>query len=388
MIRPHEGVIAANCFEMHPLEEERVMEDGEEAEGEFMDASAFADGPLTKFVEGCSFEEAVKLHSLVNRAVETERRLMRPDDIVVSVVGHCLQAAANASNMNSLQFLQGLLESRNLPRSPPFAVRDDAEVWQERWPRWTFPVTGESAGPFTICVGFPVSAAAGEGALHSTVAALPPLNAASRLEALAQSCREKLDAADPFKGGVEAGVKRVRQEALAVAADCTGVVLVKAQQMHDRAENLYTLSEDNAKTVDEMLDFYAELVEASEGWIRVLVGPFAREDQLAHERLRERLPQVAVLCNFGENYEAPVKYEGCSYLADFRSASALLEQLERIGEKFLPPVVASVPGAAASVACTLESILAVPSVEYVLLVDGLFELGTQFHELLASVTVI
>merc|ERR550514_2185839 len=147
------------------------MEEGEEEEEaapadkekEFMDASAFADGPLTKFIEGCSFEEAVKLHGLVIRAVETERRLVRPDDIVVSVVGHCLQAAANASNMSSLQFLQGLLESRSLPRSPPFAVPEDGDVWQERWPRWTFPVTSESAGPFSICVGFPVSAAAGRG---------------------------------------------------------------------------------------------------------------------------------------------------------------------------------------------------------------------------------
>lgn len=347
-----------------------------------MDASAFADGPLTKFVESCSFEEAVKLHGLVNRAVETERRLMRPDDIVVSVVGHCMRAASNASNMSSLQFLQGLLESRSLPRSPPFAVPEDAEVWKDRWPRWTFPVTGESAGPFTFCIGLPVSAAAGDGALLSSLEALPPLNAAARLEALAQSCREKLGDA------TVADAKRVQQEALGVSGDSTGVVLVKAQQIHDRVENLYTLGEENQKTVDEMLDFYAELVEASEGWIRVIVGPFAREDQLAHERLRERLPQVAVLCSFGENYEAPVKYEGCSYLADFRSASALLEQLERIGEKFLPPVVASVPGAAASVACTLESILAVPSVEYLLVEDGLMELGTQFHELLASVTVI
>merc|ERR1719506_871416 len=92
MIRPHEGVIAANCFEMHPLEEERVMEDGEEAEGEYMDASAFADGPLTKFVESCSFEEAVKLHGLVMRA------------------------AANASNMSSLQFSPGT------PREPLLAA--------------------------------------------------------------------------------------------------------------------------------------------------------------------------------------------------------------------------------------------------------------------------
>merc|ERR550537_1283062 len=191
MIRPHEGVVAASCFELHPREE---VEDGEEEEEEaapqekekeFMDASAFADGPLTKFIEGCSFEEAVKLHGLVIRAVETERRLIRPDDIVVSVVGHCLQAAANASNMSSLQFIQGLLESRNLPRSPPFTTPDDAAVWKDRWPRWTFPVTGESPGPFTICIGLPVSAAEGDGALQSSVAALPPLNAAARLEAIA-----------------------------------------------------------------------------------------------------------------------------------------------------------------------------------------------------------
>merc|ERR1719482_2299450 len=175
MIRPHEGVVAASCFELHPLEEDRHIEDGEEeeAEGEaaetvkeYMDAVAFADGPLTKFVEGCSFEEAVKLHGLVIRALETERRLIRPDDVVVSVVGHCLQAAANASNMSSLQFIQGLLESRNLPRSPPFTTPDDAAVWKDRWPRWTFPVTGESPGPFTICIGLPVSAAAGDGALQ------------------------------------------------------------------------------------------------------------------------------------------------------------------------------------------------------------------------------
>lgn len=443
MIRPHEGVVAASCFELHPLQEEQTPAEGEgeaapeTVEKALLDASGFADGPLTKFIEGCSFEEAVKLHGLVIRAVETERRLIRPDDIVVSVVGHCFQAAANASNMSSLQFIQGLLENRPvpLPRSPPFTTPDDAAVWKDRWPRWTFPVTGESPGPFTICIGLPVSAAAGDGALQPSLEALPPLNAAARLEALAQSCRDKL-------GGVDAatGVKQVRDAALAVAEDCTGVVIVKAQQIHiadsERTGGLYALSDDNQKTVDEMLDFYAELVEASEGWIRVIVGPFAREDQQSHERLRERLPQVAVLCDFAKgvaeekaataakaaaearaaavanpgdaalaaeaaaassaaaeaqsavNYEAPVKYEGCSYLADFRSASALLEQLERIGEKFLPPAVARVPAMAASVPCTLETILAVPSVEYLLVEDGLSELGTQFHELLASVTVI
>ena len=42
---------------------------------------------------------------------------------------------------------------------------------------------------------------------------------------------------------------------------------MKAQQIHiadsERTGGLYALSDDNQKTVDEMLDFYAELVEAA-----------------------------------------------------------------------------------------------------------------------------
>jgi hypothetical protein len=267
----------------------------------------------------------------------------------------------------------------------------DAEAWKEQWPKWAFPiVTGGSANAIKICVGLPVWAAVGEGAVMSKEPNLPPLNTASRLAETAEAFKAKVEALDPFKEGFPAAVKKVQTEAQAAVPDAAGLVFINAQEIFDKETGTYAvnaLDPEARLTVNELLDLYASIVEASEGWVKVIVGPFSREDQLAHERLKERLPGVNVLCNFGENFEAPVKYEGCSYLADFRSASAMLEQLERIGGKFLAPAVASVPQTGAQVPCTLDSILAMPSVEYIMIEDGVRNLDQQFHEAISALTV-
>merc|ERR1719161_1142173 len=126
----------------------------------------------------------------------------------------------------------------------------------------------------------------------------------------------------------------------------------------------YTLHAEDPKTTEELVAFYAETL-GSGSFVRVVAGPFTRESANAYEELALRLPNVSVLCDFdGANaaaFVAPRKYDGCSYLAEMRSAAGLLEQFERIGEKFAPPVVCSVPAAGAAIPCTLESILALPT---------------------------
>jgi len=339
--------------------------------------------------------EAVKLHKVVLNALATQPRLARPDDIAFAVVGHLLQAGANACNLpSSLGYFQQLLERRDLTASPALRTPQDLAVWQEKGalPWWAFPVLEGPGGtvtcPVRVAIAFPSVPADAE---------TPPLDRVATLAALAEGVREKLSAADPFKDGLAGALAAVEQAAAAADPQARGLLFLGAMHAYEPEEMTYTLHAEDTKTTEELVAFYAETLEAS-AFVRVVAGPFTRESANAYEELALCLPNVSVLCDFdGANaaaFVAPRKYDGCSYLAEMRSAAGLLEQFERIGEKFAPPVVCSVPAAGAAIPCTLESILALPTAaagsteatRYILVNgDGGEGMGTQFLELLAGV---
>ncbi|CAJ1366042.1 unnamed protein product, partial [Effrenium voratum] len=246
--------------------------------------------------------------------------------VTLALTNQLLEAAAAAMNLDVLGFLQHVLQKVGCEASPPLVTRGDLQLWRERWPRLAAPIFhgGAASGccaPLKLAVALPAQAAAGadpedlRGWLPRVTEALKAVKAEAVRGLQADKTTASLvveGTAHALTAGIAATVQALRKAVEAAgepAKGGSGVLKAYADEAWREEEQAYELEAGKAKTLEELVDFYAELTE--DGWIATLVNPFRSADaQAGCELLKAQRPELKLLSDFGAEIPEPAEEKG------------------------------------------------------------------------------
>ncbi|CAE7337786.1 unnamed protein product, partial [Symbiodinium pilosum] len=236
--------------------------------------------------------------------------------LTASLSNQLLDAGAAAMNLGSFEFLQHAL-SKWAPEfvSPPLRTLDDLSNWHSRWPHFAVPIL-QGGGPSVLptaslrfCVALSPMALAVDGQLpFGWFAALCEVLKAAKTEAVKSLQADKATAAlivegiaHALPGGIAPSLQLARKALESAASDSQkghGLLIVNADQAWREEEGVYEVETGKQKSLEELVEFYAELAE--DGWLTALVNPFREADtQLGAEMLRARRPHLKVVQDYG-----------------------------------------------------------------------------------------
>ncbi|CAE7265690.1 unnamed protein product, partial [Symbiodinium natans] len=104
---------------------------------------------------------------------------------------------------------------------------------------------------------------------------------------------------------------QLAQKALesALASDSSkvhGLLIVNAEEAWREEEGVYEVEAGKQKSLEELVDFYAELAE--DGWLTTFVNPFREADaHIGAELLRARRPDAKLVQDYGLDVPEPVE---------------------------------------------------------------------------------
>lgn len=293
----------------------------------------------------------------------------------LALTNQLLDAGAAAMNMGSLDFLQHAL-SKLVPDfvSPPLRSPSDLSNWQGRWPHFAVPLL-QGGGPSALtptslrcCVALSpmaldvpsdrvlflllvlesrvdvslLEAEAADGNLtFGWLARLFEVLKGAKAEVIKSLQADKATAAlvvdgNPYAlpGGL-APTLQLAQKALesAPASDSSkvhGLLIVNAEEAWREEEGVYEVETGKQKSLEELVDFYAEIAE--DGWLTTFVNPFREADsQAGAELLRARRPEIKVVQDYGLDVPEPV--EELAFSCAWHLAQTLPSALRQYAEQ-------------------------------------------------------
>lgn len=269
----------------------------------------------------------------------------------LALTNQLLDAGAAAMNLGSLDFLQHAL-SKLVPDfvSPPLRSPSDLSNWQGRWPHFAVPLL-QGGGPSALtptslrcCVALSPMALAEAADGHLTfgwLARLFEVLKGAKAEVIKSLQADKATAAlvvdgNPYAlpGGL-APTLQLAQKALesAPASDSSkvhGLLIVNAEEAWREEEGVYEVETGKQKSLEELVDFYAEIAE--DGWLTTFVNPFREADsQAGAELLRARRPEIKVVQDYGLDVPEPV--EELAFSCAWHLAQTLPSALRQYAEQ-------------------------------------------------------